>query len=113
MPSTKKQWTTGYRPSGGPPKNNAVNGRNISLYLTDESIAYLDAQPQSRGVFVEALIQLQRADGGPAPSMVVATRELRSRLTTIDDAIAEAQDLADEIEMAAGIVSASGKRIDE
>lgn len=41
------------------------------------------------------------------------TREIRRRLSIIDDEATELQDLLDEVETAAGLVGEDGRRIDE
>ena len=88
--------------------------KNISVYLPPADQEWLDAQGEPRGNVISRLIARARTVGTSAtPDMVAATRELRARLDRIDDAIAEAQDFASEIETAAGIVTATGARVDD
>lgn len=84
----------------------------ISLTLTADEKEWIDSRGEPRGRYFSRLIARDRA-ATPSPDIAAATLALRARLDTIDDAIAEAQDLASEIETAAGLVTATGARADE
>ncbi len=83
-----------------------------SFYLPLSVIEWIDSQPNSRGDVIAQLVERAQS-AAPFPDVARLTLELRQRLDAIDDAVAEAQDLLEQIEVAASLAQEDKTRTDE
>lgn len=84
----------------------------ISLTLTKGEKDWIDSRGEPRGRYFSRLIDRDRSTV-QSPDLAAGTSALRACLDIIDEACAEADEALDEIETAAGLVSRTGKRIDD